>query len=51
MPLEGDALVCPVDPAALDFLDPALREKISNPQVLDGVTEDSNYLLAKLHIK
>lgn len=51
MCLEGDALVCLVDPAALDFLDPALREKIVNPQVLDGVTEDSNYLLAKLHIK
>ena len=49
--LEGDALVFPVDPAALDFLDPALREKVSNPQVLNGITEDSNYLLAKLHIK
>ncbi len=49
--LEGDALVCLVDPALLDTLDPALREKIVNPQVLDGVTEDSNYLLAKLHIK
>ena len=49
--IEGDALVCLVDPALLDTLDPALREKIVNPQVLDGVTEDSNYLLAKLHIK
>ena len=49
--IDGDALVCLVDPDLLDTLDPALREKISNPEVLEGIPDNSNYLIAKVRLK
>ena len=49
--LDGDALVCLLDPLLLKEMDPALRAKISNPQVLDALDEDSNYVVAKVHLK
>jgi hypothetical protein len=32
-------------------MDPALKAKISNPQVIDTFDEYSNYVVAKLHLK
>lgn len=49
--LDGDALVCLLDPLLLKEMDPALRAKISNPQVLDTLDENSNFVVAKLHLK
>ena len=49
--LDGDALVFLLDPALLPGLDPALREKVSNPEVLDKLDEEGNYVIAKLHLK
>ena len=49
--LEDDALVCQLDPSLLPNLDPALREKVSNPEVLDKLDEEGNYVIAKLHLK
>ena len=45
------ALVCLLDPLLLKEMDPALRAKISNPQVLDTLDENSNYVVAKVHLK
>lgn len=44
------ALVCLLDPSLLPNLDPALKEKITNPQVL-GTLDDSNFVVAKIHLK
>ncbi|MBQ9660280.1 MAG: hypothetical protein IJV37_03310 [Bacteroidales bacterium] len=49
--LEDDALVCLLDPALLGDLDPDLRAKVSNPEVLEALDEDSNYVIAKLRLK
>lgn len=49
--LDGDALVCLLDPALIQGLDPDLGVKVSNPQVLDALDEDSNFIVAKLHLK
>lgn len=49
--LDGDALVCLLDPLLLKEMDPALKAKISNPQVLDTLDENSNFVVAKLHLK
>ena len=49
--LEGDALVCQLDPTLLPKLDPALKEKITNPQVLETIDDESNFVIAKLHLK
>jgi len=49
--IDGDALVCLLDPLLLKEMDPALKAKISNPQVIDTFDEYSNYVVAKLHLK
>ena len=49
--LEDDALVYCLSPLDLEHLDPALREKISNPAALDGLSEDDNSVVLKLHLK
>lgn len=49
--LDGDALVFLLDPALLSGLDPALRQKVSNAEVLDGLDEEGNYVIAKLRLK
>jgi hypothetical protein len=45
------ALVCLLDPSLLPNLDPALAVKITNPQVLETINDDSNFVVAKIHLK
>ena len=45
------ALVCLLDPSLLPNLDPALTVKITNPQVLGTLDDDSNFVVAKIHLK
>jgi hypothetical protein len=45
------ALVCLLDPSLLPNLDSAFKEKITNPQVLGTVDDDSNFVVAKIHLK
>lgn len=45
------ALVCLLDPSLLPNLDPALAVKITNPQVLEIINDDSNFVVAKIHLK
>ena len=45
------ALVCLLDPSLLPNLDPALKEKITNPQILGTLDDDSNFVVAKIHLK
>ncbi len=35
----------------LPNLDSAFKEKITNPQVLGTVDDDSNFVVAKIHLK
>lgn len=46
--IDQDYLYILLNPIALEGLDDSLKNKISNPEVLETIEEDGNYVLAKL---
>lgn len=49
--LDNGILYCVLDPSKIETFPDSLKKKLTNPEVLETVSPDSNYLIACIHLK
>ncbi|MCI1785589.1 MAG: hypothetical protein LKI59_05570 [Bacteroidales bacterium] len=47
---DHNTLFCIIDPALADKIPPALMKKVSNPDILQNIKKDDNYIIAKIYL-